>query len=69
MPDVVRKALAKVDGGYVDAPEGSIAVAAADVTAACQGNPSGHLPENVAGGIRAGRALGRRRRTRMARIP
>lgn len=51
--DVVRGALAKVNGGYVEAPEGSIAVAAADITAACQGNPSGDLPENVADWVTA----------------
>jgi hypothetical protein len=46
--DVVRGALAKAASGYVEVPEGSIAIAAADITAACQGNPSGDLPENVA---------------------
>jgi hypothetical protein len=51
--DVIRVALSKVDGGYVDAPEGSIAVAAAGITAACQGNPSGDLPENVADWVTA----------------
>ena len=51
--DVIRGALAKAGNGYVDAPEGSIAVAAADITAACQGNPSGDLPENVADWVTA----------------
>ncbi len=46
--DVIRGALAKANDGYVEAPEGSVAIAAADITAACQGNPSGDLPENVA---------------------
>lgn len=46
--EVVRGALTKTGNGYVDAPEGSIAIAAADITAACHGNPSGDLPENVA---------------------
>jgi Domain of unknown function (DUF4259) len=41
-------ALAKAGNGYIEAPEGSIAIAAADITAACQGHPSGELPENVA---------------------
>jgi hypothetical protein len=50
---VVRAALAKVDDGYVEAPEGSIAIAAADVIAACQGNASGGLPENVADWVTA----------------
>ncbi len=36
-----------MNDGYVEAPEGSVAIAAADITAACQGNPSGDLPENV----------------------
>jgi hypothetical protein len=43
--EIVRGALAKVDDGYVEAPEGSIAIAAADITAASQGNASGDLPE------------------------
>ncbi|MDT0168886.1 DUF4259 domain-containing protein [Pseudarthrobacter sp. BRE9] len=51
--DVIRRALAKANNGYVDAPEGSIAIAAADITAACQGNPSGDLPENVADWVTA----------------
>ena len=34
--------------GYVEASEGSVAIAAADIPAACQGNASGDLPENVA---------------------
>jgi hypothetical protein len=43
--DVIRGALAKPTGnGYVEALEGSIAVAAADITAASQGNPAGDLP-------------------------
>ena len=46
--DVIRGALAKASGGYVEAPEGSVAIAAADIIAACQGNLSGDLPENVA---------------------
>lgn len=46
--DVVRAAFAKVNGSYIEAPEGSIAIAAADITAASQGSPSGDLPENVA---------------------
>jgi len=46
--EVVRGALAKVGADYVEAPEGSIAIAAAEVASACQGNPPGDLPENVA---------------------
>ncbi|MEO5316884.1 DUF4259 domain-containing protein [Pseudarthrobacter sp. CC12] len=45
--DVIRTALAKAGDRYVEAPEGAIALAAADVTAASQGNPLGDLPENV----------------------
>lgn len=44
---VVRKALAKAGDRYVEAPDGAIALAAAEVTAASQGNPLGDLPENV----------------------
>ena len=51
--EVIRGALAKPGNGYVEAPEGSIAVAAADITAACQGNSSGDLPENVADWVTA----------------
>ncbi|MEE9096194.1 DUF4259 domain-containing protein [Pseudarthrobacter phenanthrenivorans] len=45
--DVVRKALAKAGDRYVEAPEGAVALAAAEVTAATQGYPLGDLPENV----------------------
>jgi predicted nucleic acid-binding protein len=46
--EVVRDALAKAGAGYVEAPDGSVAIAAAEVASACQGNPPGDLPENVA---------------------
>ncbi|GGI01400.1 hypothetical protein GCM10007170_40750 [Arthrobacter liuii] len=45
--DVVRKALAKAGDRYVEAPDGAMALAAAEVAAASQGNPLGDLPENV----------------------
>lgn len=45
--DVIRQALAKADDRYVEAPDGAVALAAAEVTAASQGNPLGDLPENV----------------------
>ncbi|MFC4394683.1 DUF4259 domain-containing protein [Arthrobacter sedimenti] len=45
--DVIRQALAKAGDRYVEAPDGAIALAAAEVTAASQGNPLGDLPENV----------------------
>lgn len=51
--DVVRAALTAVGEGYVDAPEGCIAVAAAEVIAASQGTPAGNLPENVADWVTA----------------
>ncbi|MFF1879932.1 DUF4259 domain-containing protein [Pseudarthrobacter sp. NPDC058196] len=46
--DVVRAALAKAGDRYVEAPEGAIAIAAAEVVSASQSNPLGELPENVA---------------------
>ncbi len=45
--DVVRKALAKAGDRYVEAPDGAVALAAAEITSASQGNPLGDLPENV----------------------
>lgn len=45
--DVIRQALAKAGDRYVEAPDGAVALAAAEVTAASQGNPLGDLPENV----------------------
>ncbi|TQJ36751.1 uncharacterized protein DUF4259 [Arthrobacter sp. SLBN-122] len=45
--DVVRSALAKGGDRYVEAPAGAIALAAAEVTAATQGNPLGDLAENI----------------------
>ena len=46
--EIVRDALTSAGDGYVEAPDGSVAIAAAEVISACQGNPSGDLPENVA---------------------
>ncbi|HET7139649.1 MAG TPA: DUF4259 domain-containing protein [Arthrobacter sp.] len=45
--NVVRQALAKAGDRYVEAPDGAIAIAAAEVTSASQGNPLGELPEKV----------------------
>ena len=45
--DVVRQALAKAGARYVEAPQGAVALAAAEVIAATQGNPLGDLPGNV----------------------
>lgn len=46
--EAVRHGLNAVVDGYIDAPDGSVAVAAAEITAAAQGNPHGDLPEDVA---------------------
>ena len=51
--DVVRSALAKAGDGYIEAPDGAIAIAAAEVASASQGNPLGELPENVADWVTA----------------
>lgn len=51
--EVVRAALAKAGEGYVEATEGCVAVAAAEVISASQGNPPGDLPENVADWVTA----------------
>jgi hypothetical protein len=45
---MVRGALTSAGDGYVEAPEGSVAIAAAEVISACQGAPPGDVPENVA---------------------
>jgi hypothetical protein len=46
--DLVRAALAAVDGAEVEAPEGSIALAAAEVVAAARGAATPDLPEELA---------------------
>ncbi|QOT19438.1 DUF4259 domain-containing protein [Paenarthrobacter sp. YJN-5] len=46
--DIVRQSLNAVADGYIEAPDGSVAVAAAEITAAAQGNPHGDFPEDVA---------------------
>jgi hypothetical protein len=51
--DVVRTALARVGDRYVEAPDGAVALAAAEVTSASQGNPLGDLPENVTDWVNA----------------
>jgi hypothetical protein len=45
--EAVRQELARAGDRYVEAPEGAVALAAAEVTSASQGNPLGELPENV----------------------
>lgn len=45
--EAVRQALTATGDGYIEAPDGSAAVAAAEITAAAQGNPPGDLPEDV----------------------
>lgn len=44
----VRECLTVAGDGYMEAPDGSVAVAAAEITAAAQGNPPGDLPDDVA---------------------
>lgn len=44
----VREGLTVAGDGYLEAPDGSVAVAAAEITAAAQGSPPGDLPEDVA---------------------
>lgn len=51
--EVVRGALANAGAGYVEAPEGSVAIAAAEITSASKGNPPGDLPEDVASWVTA----------------
>ncbi|NUT71900.1 DUF4259 domain-containing protein [Pseudarthrobacter sp. C4D7] len=51
--DAVRQALAKAGDRYVEASEGALALAAAEVAAATQGNPLGNLPEGVADWVSA----------------
>ncbi|MDQ1058054.1 hypothetical protein QFZ23_001955 [Arthrobacter globiformis] len=51
--EVVRGALTNACTGYLEAPEGSVAVAAAEITSACQGSPVDDLPENVASWVTA----------------
>ncbi|MDO5863485.1 MULTISPECIES: DUF4259 domain-containing protein [Paenarthrobacter] len=50
--EVVRHGLNQVTDGYIEAPDGSVAVAAAEITAAAQGSPHGDLPENVVTWVR-----------------
>jgi hypothetical protein len=49
----VREALTSTGDCYVEAPAGRVAMAAAEVASASQGNPSGDLPENVADWVTA----------------
>jgi hypothetical protein len=57
--EVVRGALTNAGDGYLEAPDGSVAIAAAEITSASQGNPPGDLPENVATWVTAhGQQLG-----------
>lgn len=58
--EAVREGLrAGTAGGYIDAPEGSVAIAAAEITAAAQGRPAGDLPDNATTWVSAhGAALG-----------
>lgn len=47
--DVVRQTHARAGNRYVEAPDGAVAIDAAEVASASQGNPLGELPENDAG--------------------
>jgi uncharacterized protein DUF4259 len=51
--EAVRGALANAGADYLEAPDGSVAIAAAEVTSACQGNPPGDLPEDAASWVTA----------------
>lgn len=51
--EVMRGALVDAGAGYVEAPDGSIAMAAAAITSASHGNPPGDLPEDVASWVTA----------------
>jgi hypothetical protein len=45
--EAVRQSLNAVADGYIEVPDGTVAVAAAEITAAAQGSPHGDLPEDV----------------------
>ena len=45
--EVVRAALQVAEADYLEAPDGSTAVAAAEIISTSQGNPPGEVPENV----------------------
>lgn len=45
--DVVRRALAVADEDYLEAPDATIALAAAEVVAAALGQPAADLPDEV----------------------
>src|SRR6266849_7464272 len=52
---VLREALtpvARTDGRYLEAPDCSIAIAAAEAVAAARGHPNASLPDEVVGWIR-----------------
>ncbi len=51
--EVIRAALGKAGTGYVDAPDGCIVIAAANVISASQGTRLADLPENVADWVTA----------------
>jgi hypothetical protein len=46
--EAVRQGLTAAGDGYIEAPDGSVAIAAAEITAAAQGSPPGDLPEEAA---------------------
>ena len=57
--EAIRGALANAGADYIEAPDGCVAIAAAAITSASQGNPPGDLPEDVASWVTAhGQELG-----------
>ncbi|GAB3557824.1 hypothetical protein GCM10027405_03310 [Arthrobacter alkaliphilus] len=51
--EAVREALSNAGAEYVAAPDGSIAIAAAEITSAAQGNPAVDLRDNAASWVAA----------------
>lgn len=51
--DFVRGGLTVTEGDYLEGPEGSVVVAAAEVVAAAGGSPTPRLPESVATWVQA----------------
>jgi hypothetical protein len=49
LEEAINNVLESGDGGYIEIPEASIALAAAEVIASLLGNPGGELPEEIAG--------------------
>ena len=57
--EVIRVALTSPGEGYLEEPEGSVAIAAAEITSASQGSPGSDLPEDAGAWLSAhGEELG-----------